>query len=318
MALMDTRDIYRPFEYPEFEEIHRKLYTSFWHPDEVSLDEDIANFKHNLTEDERTVVSRILKNFVQSEIHIGCFWGDFVAGWFKKPEIQNVARYISGNESVHANGYDRLNESLGLAEYASLKEDKKLYARIETLINKKAKKPEDILKQLFLYSVMGEGVALFSSFLILFAFTKKNLMKGTGQIVSWSSLDESIHADVGAVLFNTMKKEYGLINDEMKEELYAIADHTVETEMNLIDRVFEGVTIDFISKEAVKNYVNNRANKQLKKVGLVKRYTVNKELLKDTEFFDIVVFGESTLDFFAAKETGYSRGLILFDKKVWE
>lgn len=85
--LRDKREVYRPFKYPQFEEIHRKLYTSFWHPNEVSLDDDIGDFKTRMTEAEIAVVSRVLKNFVQSEIHIGCFWGDFVASWFKHPEI---------------------------------------------------------------------------------------------------------------------------------------------------------------------------------------------------------------------------------------
>lgn len=317
MALLDTRDVYRPFKYPEFEEIHRKLYTSFWHPNEVSLSEDKTDFTDKLSSDERVIVSRILKNFVQSEIHVGCFWGDFVSSWFKHPEIQNVARYISGNESIHATGYDLLNTELGLDDYASLKEDKALYARIKMLMQKKAKKEDDILKQLFVYSVMGEGVCLFSSFITLFAFTKKNMLKNLGQIISWSTLDEQLHSDVGVILFNTMKKEYGLFTDDMKASLEEVAKEIVQMEHNLVDRVFEGCSTDAINPECIKNYVNDKANKQLKKVGLGKLFKVNKEMLKETEFFNIMVNGEAVVDFFANRETGYSKGVLVFDEKVW-
>lgn len=312
------RDIYRPFEYPEFEAIHTKLMSSYWHPGEIQLGDDVNDYKQKLTEDERTIICRILKNFVQSEIHVACFWSDFVCSWFKKPEIQNVARYMAGQETIHAVGYDLLNTTLGLNDYDKLKEDKALYARIKMLTSKKSKSNEGILKQLFLYSVMGEGVSLFSSFITIFAFTKKNLLKGVGQIVSWSTLDEQAHADVGCLLFNTFKKEYQLMTVELKEELYDIAKEVVEVELNLIDRVFENVTTDAINPKHIKNYVYDKANRQLKKIGLNKIFKVDKEMLKETEFFDIVINGASVQDFFSSKETNYSKGIITFDNETWE
>jgi ribonucleoside-diphosphate reductase beta chain len=315
--LRDTREVYRPFEYPDFEIIHNKLMSSFWTPYEVQLGDDVVDYKNKLTADEREIINRVLKNFVQSEIHVGSFWGDKVSDWFKKPEIQNVARYISGNETIHASGYDLLNSTLGLNDYDKLKEDKQLYARIQMLNNKRAKNNEDILKQIFLYSVMGEGVSLFSSFLTIFAFTKKNLLKGVGQIVSWSTLDEQLHSDVGCLLFNTFKKEYNLMSEDMKKDLIEISKEVVKIEHNLVDRVFENSITDVISKEAIKNYVNDKANKQLKKVGLTKTFKVDKELLQKTEFFDIIINGASVLDFFSSRETAYSKGVITFGDDVW-
>jgi ribonucleoside-diphosphate reductase beta chain len=291
---------------------------SFWHPQEVSLEQDIKNFQFDITPEEKEIVTRILRNFVQSEIHVGCFWSD-LADSLKKPEIQNVARYISGNETIHANGYDLLNATLGLEEYHLLKADKKLYARVDNLINKRARTKEQLMKHLMLYSVMGEGVALFSSFITLFAFTKKNLFKGMGQIISWSTLDEQLHSDVGVLLFNTMRKEFPEVyTEELKEELYSIANKVVATELALIDRVFEGNTTEVITPEDIKNYINDKANKQLKKIGLKKSFKVDKALLKNTEFFDIMVNGETVNDFFSTKETSYSKGLLTFDEKIWE
>lgn len=316
--LRDTRETFRPFEYPEFEAIHTKLVSGFWHAHEVELGDDVSDYRQKLTDDEREIINRILKNFVQSEIHIGCFWSDFVCSWFKKPEIQNVARYIAGNETIHAVGYDLLNTTLGLNDYDKLKEDKALYARIKMLTAKKSKNNEDILKQIFLYSVMGEGVSLFSSFITIFAFTKKNLLKGVGQIVSWSTLDEQLHAEVGTLLFNTFKKEYNLITPELKEELYEIAREVVQIEHNLVDRVFENKITDIINPTHIKNYINDKANKQLKKVGLNKTFKVDKDVLKETEFFDIVINGATVQDFFASKSTEYSKGIINFNDETWK
>lgn len=318
MDIFSKREIYKPFEYPEFEEIHTKLMSSFWMPHEVSLDSDIKDFNMNITKDEKELITRILRNFVQSEVHVGSFWSD-VADLIKKPEIQNVCRYMAGQETTHTFAYDYLNASLGLEEYHLLKEDKKLYARVDNLINKKAKSKDQALKHFALYSVFGEGVALFSSFIILFAFTKKNVLKNLGQIISWSTLDEALHSEVGCRLFNLIKKEFpDLLQEELQEEIKKVADKIVQIELDLIDRCFEGISVDVISPEDVKNYINDRANKQLKKIGFKKRYKVNKERLKNTEFFDIMINGESVNDFFANRETSYSKGLIVFDESVWK
>lgn len=316
--LKDTREEFRPFEYPEFEQIHKKLIYGYWHPDEIEFSDDVNDYRQKLTNDERDIIGRILKNFVTSEIHIGNFWGDRVASNFKKPEIQNVARYIAGQETVHTLAYDVLNTTLGLNDYHTLKADTNLYARIKMLVSKRAKTNEAILKELFLYSVMGEGVSLFSSFITIFAFTKKNLLKSIGQIVSWSALDEQLHSLVGCHLFNTFKREYELMTPELKEELHEIAREVVQIELNLIDRVFEGLKTKIINPEHIKNYVYDKANMQLKAVGLNKIFKVNKDMLKETEFFNIIINGATVQDFFASKETNYSKGIITFDKTTWE
>lgn len=316
--LKEIRELYRPFEYPEFEDFHRKLMSGFWHPYEIQLGDDINDYKNKLTEDEREIINRILKNFVQSELHIGNFWGDRIADWFKKPEIQDVARYIAGQETIHAKAYDLLNSTLGLEDYDKLKEDVALYARIEMFINKRARTNENILGQIFLYSVMGEGVSLFSSFLTIFAFAKNNLMKGTGQIVSWSALDEQAHSLIGINIFNIFKKEYKLDTPEMYDILYGLAKDVVQVEHNLIDRVFDGLKTDIIHPEAIKNYVNDKTNKQLELVNMDPIFDVNENLLKETAFFNTIINGASAHDFFFSKETNYSKGLIVFNDEVWK
>jgi ribonucleoside-diphosphate reductase beta chain len=104
----------------------------------------------------------------------------------------------------------------------------------------------------------------------------------------------------------------------MKEELYALSKEVVQIELNLVDRVFDGVTTDVINPTHIKNYIHDKANKQLKKVGLNKTFKVDKEMLKETEFFDIVINGASVQDFFSSKETNYSKGILTFNDDTWK
>ena len=50
-------------------------------------------------------------------------------------------------------------------------------------------KLQDIATSLAIFSAFTEGVQIFSSFAVLLSFQKKNLMKGVGQIVSFSVRD---------------------------------------------------------------------------------------------------------------------------------
>ena len=119
-------------------------------------------------------------------------------------------------------------------------------------------------------------------------------------------------------MFNIFNKEYKILNKDIKLELYSIADEVVEMEHNLVDRVFEGVSTSIISPDVIKNYVNHRANVQLKNVNLKQRYKVDELLLTKTLYFDTMLKGNTVLDFFAAKNTEYSKGIVTFNDETWE
>ena len=61
----------------------------------------------------------------------------------------------------------------------------------------------NIAKTMAIYSGFTEGVQLFSSFAILLNFPRHNLMKGMGQIVTWSIRDETLHVEGMSQLFRT-------------------------------------------------------------------------------------------------------------------
>ena len=69
------------------------------------------------------------------------------------------------------------------------------------------KTPHDMAKTMAVYSAFTEGVQLFSSFAILLNYPRHNLMKGMGQIVTWSIRDESLHVEGLSKLFRTFMQE---------------------------------------------------------------------------------------------------------------
>jgi ribonucleoside-diphosphate reductase beta chain len=60
-------------------------------------------------------------------------------------------------------------------------------------------------------------------------------MKGMGQIVTWSIVDETMHAESMIKLFRTYIEENKQIwNDELKARIYTIAENLVDLEGNLL------------------------------------------------------------------------------------
>ena len=316
--LLDTRTTYAPFEYPTAYDYFQKQQMAHWTPWEVQLGTDINDWKMNLSETDKHVIGSILKGFTQSEVIISDYWSNKVANWFKKPEVQMMANTFSGFETIHAAGYSFLEESLGIQNYEAFLHEPSSKAKIDRLIDTKGKTPREIALSLAIFSGFNEGVNLFSSFAVLMSFSQRNLLKGVGQIISWSIRDESLHSEAGCWLFREFIKENpSLWTDELKKEIYEAARLTVELEDTFIEKAFEKGDLPNLTMKDLKNYIRHRANTKLQDLGLKSNWkTVDKDALQRLEWFNVLANGVEMQDFFAQKVTAYSKSIADFEG-VW-
>jgi ribonucleotide reductase beta subunit family protein with ferritin-like domain len=225
---------------------------------------------------------------------------------------------FTGN-TIHTHAYSLLDETLGFDDYESFYQEPTVKEKIDRLLDLPGNSKVDIAKSLAVFSAFTEGVSLFSSFAVLLHFSRKNKMKGMSQIVTWSSKDESLHAEFGCYLFRTFIEENSEIwTDEFKKELYQAARDTVQMEDNFIDKVFEMGSIEGLTKEDLKVFVRNRANNQLGKIGLKQNWkNIDKDALERMSWFDMLVAAPRLDDFFAIKPTDYSKGSVKFDDDMF-
>ena len=177
-----------------------------------------------------------------------------------------------------------------------------------------------IARSLAIFSAFSEGVNLFSSFAILLNFTRFNKMKGMGQIISWSINDEQLHSKAGCMLFNQLIQENPEIwTDELKKELYDSARLTVSLEDDFIDKAFELGDVEGLTKNHMKQFIRHRANQKLQEIGLKSNWkNLDKKLLDEMQWFDVLSQGASLHDFFAGKDGGsYSKNSIDWEK-MWD
>lgn len=320
MSLLKAKAAYKPFSYPEYYDIWKKAHQSHWLADEVSMASDINDWKTVLSEKEKTLVGHILKGFTQQEVFISEYWAKKVFSWFKHPEIQMMSSTFSAFESIHADGYDKLNSSLGLEDYAAFLHDPTTKAKLDRLMAAKGKTVPEIAKSLAIFSAFSEGVNLFSSFAILLNFSRFNKMKGMGQIISWSINDEQLHSQAGCMLFNQLVKENTEIwTDELKKELYEAARLTIELEDNYIDKAFELGDVQGLTKHQMKQFIRHRCNQKLQEIGLKSNWkNIDKAAVDEMQWFNVLSQGTQLHDFFAGKDgAGYSKSVQDWDK-IWE
>lgn len=320
MGITDKRVVFKPFEYPEFYEAWVKAQSSHWTPFEVDMGQDVIDWRQSLSESEKNVIGNILKSFTVAEVIVEDYWASKVGRWFKKPEIQMLAHTFSAWESIHSAAYDHLNATLGLTDYTAFLSDEASKAKLDRLLEVKGKSKTDMLRSLAVFSGFFENVQLFSSFVVLMSFSKRNLLKGVGQIIAWSSQDEASHATNGLRLFNILKSEnQELWTDELKKDIYDAARLSIKLEDDFLDKVFELGDIEGVKKDDVKAYMRHRANLSLKEMGLKPNWTnVNKEAVDNiSSWFDVMVFGTKSHDFFAGKDASYAKDILDFGEGVW-
>ena len=165
--------------------------------------------------------------------------------------------------------------------------------------------PMNIAKTMAIYSGFTEGVQLFSSFAILLNFPRHNLMKGMGQIVTWSIRDESLHVEGMSQLFRTFIAENpDLWNDDLKYEIYCAAERTVELEDAFIDLCFEGADVPDLTAEEVKEYIRYIADRRLLGLGMKKIFHSEDNPLP---WLDYMLNAVEHTNFFENRATEYAR-----------
>jgi ribonucleoside-diphosphate reductase beta chain len=157
---------------------------------------------------------------------------------------------------------------------------------------------------------------LFSSFIMLLNFPRHGVMKGMGQIVTWSIVDETMHAESMIKLFRTYIEENREIwNDDLKAKIYTIATKMVELEDKFIDLAFGMVRVADLDASDVKSYIRYITDRRLISLGLKGIMKVKKNPLP---WVEEMLNAPTHTNFFENRVTDYAKGSLSGDwKDVW-
>lgn len=303
----------KPFEYPEMDEFKEAIQHSYWLHTEFNYTSDINDFLTVVSEKEKNAIKNAMLAIAQVEVTVKDFWGD-LGHRMPKPELSSVGYTFAESEVRHHDAYAHLLELLGLnSEFEHIEEIPALIERVEYLESHKnfAKtgSDRDFTISLILFSLFIEHVSLFSQFLIIMAFNKhKNIFKGMSNAIEATSKEEQIHGLFGIQLVNTLREEHPeWFDEEMKGIILTEAKKAYESEVKVIDWIYEDGNLDFMPKKTVKEFIKDRLNNSLRDIGYDVMFEVDEELLDDTEWFNVEVLSTKHVDFFSKRSVNYTK-----------
>lgn len=319
MGLFKERIAYKPFEYPEYyTEGWLKQAQAFWLHTEISMQGDVKDWNEKLSPDEKHLVGNILLGFAQTECAVSDYWTQFVTNWFPKHEIKQMAMMFGSQETIHATAYSYLNETLGLDDFEGFMHEPSMAARFDNLANVSGDYSPDVLannqlarldvaRSIAIFSAFAEGVALYSSFAVLYSFQMRNMLKGIGQQMKWSVRDESLHSKMGCQLFRHMCQEFPELKKQAKEAVQDAARIMVDLEMSFIDKIFERGDLENLKAVDLKNFILKRANEKLVELGYEAIFEYDNDSADQLDWFYHLTGGVTHTDFFAIRSTDYSK-----------
>ena len=281
--LTDQRTYFKPFNYPWAYEAWLKHEQAHWLHTEVPMAEDVKDWKKKLNSEEKQFLTNIFRFFTQGDIDVAGGYVNNYLPYFPQPEIRMMLMGFAAREALHIAAYSHLIETLGMPEstYNEFLEYQEMRDKHDYVLELSSKNGTlaSTATHIAVFSAFTEGMQLFSSFIMLLNFPRHGLMKGMGQIVTWSIVDETMHAENMIRLFKEFIKENNEIwNDELKSKIYTIAEKMVELEDKFIDLCYANGDMRDLSKEDVKQYIRYIADRRLISLGL--KGIISDELFK--------------------------------------
>ena len=310
--LTGERTAFKPFNYPWAYEAWLKHEQSHWLHTEVPMLEDVKDWKNKLNENEKKFLTHIFRFFTQGDIDVAGGYVKNYLPYFPQPEVRMMLCGFAAREALHIAAYSHLIETLGLPEtmynefltYQAMKEKHEYVIDIAGQNSSK----ENTAKHIATFSAFTEGMQLFSSFIMLLNFPRHGKMKGMGQIVTWSIVDETQHAESMIKLFRTYIEENREIwNDDLKSKIYVIAEKMVELEDKFIDLAFEMGEMENLKAEDVKEYIRYIADRRLISLGMKGIFKRKKNPLL---WVEEMINAPTHTNFFENRATDYAKGAL--------
>ena len=312
LKLTDERSYFKPFSYPCAYDAWLKHEQSHWLHTEVPMSEDVKDWQSKLSESEKGFLTNIFRFFTQGDIDVAGGYVNNYLPYFKQPEIRMMLAGFAAREALHVAAYSHLIETLGMPEstYSEFLEYEAMKDKHEYFVDMSNSNGtvESVATNIAAFSAFTEGMQLFSSFIMLLNFPRHGKMKGMGQIITWSIVDETLHAENMIKLFREyINENISIWNDDLKGKIYTIAEKMVELEDKFIDLAFAIGPMEGLTPEEVKTYIRYICDRRLISLGLKGIFKVKKNPLL---WVESMINAPTHTNFFENKSTDYARGAL--------
>lgn len=279
-SLFSSAKTFKPFHYDFAHEAFTQHENSHWTPAEVNMQQDYARYTH-LNPNLQHFIRSTMLFFTQGDIEIMESYVRMYFMHFKNLEVTRMLASIAARESTHVVAYALLQSSLGLAdsEFSEFKNVEQIVNKIshaEENTPESIDSIEDMMKAVFVNSIFGEGVSLFSIFSVVYSIADKLVLQGLQSTTLWSIVDESQHVEFMTNLYNVMKECIPEENlKEVEDFVIGFIEKGMEIESEFIRWLLKGdpEREAIASYDDIMKYVYAVANSKVEAIGLGHRFT---------------------------------------------
>ena len=309
-TVMDAKGFYKPFQYPWAFQYYQTQNKMHWVPEEVSLHSDVKDWKTRLLPEEQFLLTQLFRFFTTGDVDIGQAYIDKYMATFRNEEVRMMLGAFMNMESVHAEAYSLLMDTVGMpeSEYKAFKKYDVMAAKHDYLLEFDISDELSVARALAVYSAFTEGLQLFSTFAILMNFQRFGKMRGMCVIVEYSIKDESLHVEAMIKLYRTYMHEHPhLDTPAFKADIAQICQKMVQLEDDFIDMAFSMGAIEGLTSDEVKSYIRFIANRRMMQLGMEPIYAVEKNPLG---WLDHIMSAVVHTSFFESRPTEYAKGAL--------
>lgn len=247
-----------PFRYPWAWEYFLNANRNHWTPLDINMGQDVHDYHHKLTLEERHMYENVLAYLTTSDILAMRNIGLAVMEKMSAPELQIYQARQVYEEALHTWTYQHCIETIGLDQgeiYNRYRVVPAIAAKIG-IANRRLnsvlrpdidlREPEQLHNFLMAYiffAAVFEGCWFYNGFTPIFALQRRGLMKGTGEQLQYIMRDEVLHASFGIRVAKQI-----MLEEDIRPEPTAIRAMWDEAE------AAEGAYADYILRDPIVGY----------------------------------------------------------------
>jgi ribonucleoside-diphosphate reductase beta chain len=273
-----------PFKYPWAWEYFLNANRNHWTPLDINMAQDVHDYHHKLTLEERHVYENVLAYLTTSDILAMRNIGLAVMEKMSAPELQIYQARQVYEESLHTWTYQHCIETIGLSQ-------SEIYNRYRVVpaINRKIQisnrrlnsilRPDIDLRDraeldnfvmaYIFFAAIFEGTWFYNGFSPIFALQRRGLMKGTSEQLQYIMRDEVLHASFGIRVAKQIIQEERVELDP--RALRAMWDEALDAEAGYANYILRDPILGYSAEMHIEQY-KFIANRRAKSLGIEEPY----------------------------------------------
>lgn len=273
------------------------------------MGEDVRDWKGRLTPGEKSLLTQIFRFFTQSDVDVNDNYLERYARVFRPTEIKMMLSAFSSMETIHILAYALVLDTVGMddEEFSAFRQYDAMRDKHDYMQTFGVDSVDDILRTTAMFGGATEGLSLFASFAMLLNFPRRGLMRGMGQIVTWSVRDESLHCDGIIRLHHALASETGGRSKGVESDIMDVFATQVRLEDAFVDLAFSvaGGEVEGLSASDMKLYIRHIANWRLGQLRLPPLFEAREDPV--SVWLQPLLSGTEHANFFEARATEYSK-----------